>query len=276
MLLGCLYHVHSPSALCHRLPPIAPARELPLALRLPNGSCAGRAGSPKLARNSFASCRRDCVIEFGLMSQFRWFGLACGIAFGLVMGSACSSTSSNEAGSGGSAGAGGAASDCCTARQDPGCSDKTLQACVCLVDPACCSGSWNAFCVATAEVNCNACGAGGAGGSGGTSGFGGEPAGGFGGGACLGAVPVPLPDPCLSVIAPLPAGCCSYGSPSCDDSMAVDCAAAISQDCKMFWSDCCAGYLQEAGFCVVDSSDAGQKEGGGSGSADSGSADSGS
>lgn len=41
----------------------------------------------------------------------------------------------------------GPASTCCTASTTAGCSDPTIEACVCDADPSCCSSAWDSFCV---------------------------------------------------------------------------------------------------------------------------------
>ena len=83
---------------------------------------------------------------------------------------------------------------CCTIHGFPGCSNPTVQACVCAGDPFCCSSEWDSFCVQeVATLGCGGCvdiggvdigGSGGGGGSGGCSGTGG--AGGVAGGGSFG------------------------------------------------------------------------------------------
>jgi hypothetical protein len=183
------------------------------------------------------------VICFARMLQFR--GWSFGLAFALLMGAACSSTSSNSGGTGGSGTGGTTASDCCTARNEPGCTDKTLQACVCAVDNSCCSSKWTSLCVATAELNCNACGAGG--GSGGVGG--GEPL--LGGAA--GANPVCSPVQGSSSLCTVPANpsskCCAYGATFCDDDNLQTCANDLDAACAKAWTDCCVDIVQAQGLC---------------------------
>jgi len=44
--------------------------------------------------------------------------------------------------------------DCCSAHGGTGCSNSTCQACVCGIDPPCCSAGWDATCVSNALVQC--------------------------------------------------------------------------------------------------------------------------
>lgn len=45
-------------------------------------------------------------------------------------------------------------SDCCAERDGTGCEDATCAACVCGVDPICCSEQWDATCADEAALNC--------------------------------------------------------------------------------------------------------------------------
>jgi len=47
-------------------------------------------------------------------------------------------------------------SDCCADRDGPGCADATCEACVCGVDPICCSEEWDGTCADEAAINCAA------------------------------------------------------------------------------------------------------------------------
>ncbi len=42
--------------------------------------------------------------------------------------------------------------DCCTASGSPGCTDSTIQACVCKKDSSCCDSAWNALCVTEVSI----------------------------------------------------------------------------------------------------------------------------
>lgn len=92
-------------------------------------------------------------------------------------------------GAGGSSGAGGTPTNgCCTPAATPGCTDSTVQSCVCGLDKFCCNTAWNEICVQEVDaLSCGTCGAAGAGGGGGTGGSTGG-AGGSGGStaACTG------------------------------------------------------------------------------------------
>jgi hypothetical protein len=46
--------------------------------------------------------------------------------------------------------------DCCTAHAGAGCTDATIEACVCAADPFCCSTEWDAMCVS--GVGTHGCG----------------------------------------------------------------------------------------------------------------------
>jgi hypothetical protein len=67
-----------------------------------------------------------------------------------------------------------ASNDCCADAASPGCSDGSVESCVCAIDDYCCTTAWDAACVGIATNDCGACGggAGGAGGAGGGSGGG--------------------------------------------------------------------------------------------------------
>lgn len=45
---------------------------------------------------------------------------------------------------------------CCEFGLDPGCSDPTVEACVCALEPECCMTEWDGSCVATAAIECGA------------------------------------------------------------------------------------------------------------------------
>jgi len=45
---------------------------------------------------------------------------------------------------------------CCTVNQTPGCSNQTIEQCVCAQDGYCCNSSWDATCVS--EVTSYGCG----------------------------------------------------------------------------------------------------------------------
>jgi hypothetical protein len=48
--------------------------------------------------------------------------------------------------------------DCCEDNGTPGCSDKTIQSCVCLEDIACCTETWDSICVTQVEtLDCGDC-----------------------------------------------------------------------------------------------------------------------
>ena len=47
--------------------------------------------------------------------------------------------------------------NCCEIRGDSGCSDSDIEACVCDLDPSCCSLAWHGFCVLNATNDCAAC-----------------------------------------------------------------------------------------------------------------------
>lgn len=53
----------------------------------------------------------------------------------------------------------GSCGDCCTETLGvPGCSDQTIEACVCAADPGCCSGSWDTYCVERVRTaGCGVC-----------------------------------------------------------------------------------------------------------------------
>ncbi|MCH9681147.1 MAG: hypothetical protein K0V04_06930 [Deltaproteobacteria bacterium] len=62
----------------------------------------------------------------------------------------CAGIATNDCdacGGGGSTGGGDPNEDCCTAQATPGCTDATIQACVCANDPFCCDTQWDAMCV---------------------------------------------------------------------------------------------------------------------------------
>ena len=76
-------------------------------------------------------------------------------------------------GSGGSGGSGGGGThNCCTSHSTPGCTNATIQACVCAADSYCCSTKWDSSCVSeVTSEGCGSCpGGGGSGGSGGSGG----------------------------------------------------------------------------------------------------------
>lgn len=69
---------------------------------------------------------------------------------------------------GGFGGAAGAppGGSCCTAHGSPGCSNRSLEACVCEVDSFCCTSFWDAQCVRNVEeTGCGVCRGGGSGGA---------------------------------------------------------------------------------------------------------------
>jgi hypothetical protein len=81
-------------------------------------------------------------------------------------GQASIAGSGGEVTMGGSGGSGGettrGANDCCTTSPAPGCSDDATEACICAMRPECCSGPWDAACVALVnekhcEENVRAC-----------------------------------------------------------------------------------------------------------------------
>jgi len=183
--------------------------------------------------------------------MLRLRGLSLGIAFAVLMGAACSSTSSNSSNTGGSGGTSGStASDCCTARNEPGCTDKTIQACVCNLDSSCCTSTWGSLCVGAAELSCNACGSG----SGGTGGV--EPSGG-----AAGANPTCGPVQGTSVACAVPANpsskCCQYGGNACDDFDLQTCANDLDPTCAQQWTDCCVDVVVGQGLCEMTYGDAG-------------------
>ncbi|MCH9682807.1 MAG: hypothetical protein K0V04_15330 [Deltaproteobacteria bacterium] len=47
-------------------------------------------------------------------------------------------------------------STCCAPNGSPGCSDPGVEACVCAMDPFCCSVEWDGLCVGQATADCNA------------------------------------------------------------------------------------------------------------------------
>ncbi len=54
---------------------------------------------------------------------------------------------------------GGGAHDCCETHPTGGCSDPTIQSCVCAIDPYCCDTEWDGQCVLAAEaLGCTDCG----------------------------------------------------------------------------------------------------------------------
>jgi hypothetical protein len=47
--------------------------------------------------------------------------------------------------------------DCCIQRSEGGCEDPTIEACVCGIDPVCCSGDlWDEYCTTIARNYCDA------------------------------------------------------------------------------------------------------------------------
>ena len=84
---------------------------------------------------------------------------------GLFSNAACSGNEGGSGGIGGSADDGGEAGDqalstgaCCEAHGDLGCSELSVQACVCAQDRFCCTSGWDAVCVEKAEeLNCISC-----------------------------------------------------------------------------------------------------------------------
>lgn len=125
------------------------------------------------------------------------FGVACGsggssesstdagqggAGAGGTSGSGGSSASGGSGGSGGvppsggggSGGSSGSAGTCCTVHSTPGCTNASIQACVCAQDSYCCSTDWDSTCVSeVTSFGCGSC-SGGSGGSGGSSGSGGS------------------------------------------------------------------------------------------------------
>ena len=91
-------------------------------------------------------------------------------------GGAGGGTTGGAGGSGGgTGGSGGSANDCCENKISGGCSDSSIQQCVCDQDPVCCDEAWDDVCIDLAKTSCSlTCGggSGGAGGSGGSSGAG--------------------------------------------------------------------------------------------------------
>jgi hypothetical protein len=51
---------------------------------------------------------------------------------------------------------GSTAGDCCEVHSEPGCSDASVEACVCAYDSYCCTTSWDSLCVS--EVTSYSCG----------------------------------------------------------------------------------------------------------------------
>jgi hypothetical protein len=72
-------------------------------------------------------------------------------------------------GVGNSGGSGGSSSGtCCSIQTTPGCSNASIQSCVCATDSYCCTDEWDDICVDEVDTEgCGTCGAGGGGGTGG-------------------------------------------------------------------------------------------------------------
>lgn len=137
-------------------------------------------------------------------------------------GGGAESGGSNMGGLGGADSSTGDA-NCCAAHGTPGCSDATVQNCVCSVDNTCCVIEWNAACVEQAVLhNCAACpdsGSPSGGGTGGSGGTGGTP-----GGSCSDPLAVGFH--------------CGFSS-YCDSCPGSLCSCAA--DCEAI-GDCCADY----------------------------------
>ena len=72
--------------------------------------------------------------------------------------SASVATGATGASTGASTGSGGMQS-CCTPGQTPGCSDSTVETCVCAQDSYCCTVAWDSICVGkVASLACGSCG----------------------------------------------------------------------------------------------------------------------
>lgn len=73
---------------------------------------------------------------------------------------------------GATGGAGGSSSGtCCTPKLTPGCSNASIQSCVCATDSYCCTDEWDDICVDEVDTEgCGTCGGSGTGGTGGGSG----------------------------------------------------------------------------------------------------------
>lgn len=122
--------------------------------------------------------------------------------------------------------------DCCVEHQGPGCDEPEVEACVCAIEPLCCSSQWSPACIAVLEVHgCGQCGAepppppgGDTGGEPPPGGDTGEPP--ASGGDC----------------------CAGNGSPGCDDTAIESCVCTSdAYCCDNEWDDVCAGEVESLG-----------------------------
>jgi hypothetical protein len=190
---------------------------------IPSGGSTGGTSSNGCSApscGSCASCFELCVCQTG---QSKACAHACSKAPGSGgassggasaggFGGLGSGGAGSSAGSGGTPGFGGASSggsssggasnggDCCAPTGAPGCSDPSVESCVCASDSYCCDTEWDDICAGEVDsLGCGTCssggggsggssGGGGASGGGGTSGSGGASGGGGTGGFAPGAV----------------------------------------------------------------------------------------
>jgi len=152
-----------------------------------DGDCCTANGSPGC--NDFNCCDWVCFLDEACCSDV-WDEACAGFALAAcpdLCGSGCPGTG-----------------DCCTSNGTPGCSDATCCEVVCLLDPTCCSGTWDASCAALARQSCSAC--------------------------------VPPP------VCPGDGDCCAAnGSPGCDDAACCEAVCTLDPSCcDTEWTDDCA------------------------------------
>ncbi|NUN13918.1 MAG: hypothetical protein HUU55_09835 [Myxococcales bacterium] len=96
-------------------------------------------------------------------------------------------------------------SDCCVAKEEPGCNDPACEECVCAFDAFCCDTAWDDICVGEAGVECfDSCG-------------------------CEGP---PVDESC----------CVPKEVPGCDDADCMNCVCAFDDFCcTTAWDDTCVG-----------------------------------
>lgn len=105
---------------------------------------------------------------------------------------------------------------CCEPGEGPGCTEASIERCVCAYDPFCCEQAWDSVCVdLVGDAGCGPC---------------------------------PPPD--------RPASCCEAGLQSgCDDALIETCVCDVMPECcTQQWTAACAAAVEEliCGECQVD------------------------
>lgn len=122
-------------------------------------------------------------------------------------------------------------SDCCEPRTTPGCSDTSLQACVCAADPYCCATAWDQLCVGEVETACGGSCA--------------PPGPSCGDGSCSTTEDCETCPTDCGACPPPPGSCCEPGAGvGCDEPAVQTCVCAFDPYCcSTMWDSQC---VQEA------------------------------